>query len=271
MLAPSRRCASGIVSRRRQNISRCASLAAIAASAISPASIAAASSASMLSRTAAALRPMPISSSTYHGCGRSSGSLVVGNVLQDQVERDARHELERRDRIAGERAQARQQRDRRLRIGDADECSERPRGPREQFARRGGDDAERAFRADEQIAQVVAGVVLAQRLEAIEHAAVGQHDFEAEHEVAHHAVAQDRGAAGVRRQVAAELAGAFRAEAHREQSIDRRRRRLDLGEHATGFGDHRVVRADRACGCAACVRATARSASRRSLGVAPPQ
>ena len=144
-----------------------------------------------------------------------------------------------------------------------DECSHRRCGPREQFARRRGDDAERAFRADEQIAQVVAGVVLAQRLEAIEHAAVGQHDFEAEHEVAHHAVAQDRGAAGVGRQIAAELAGAFRAEAHRKQPIDRRRCRLHLRQHAAGFGDHRVVERIDACGCAACAPATARSASRR--------
>ena len=242
MLAPSRRCASGIVSRSRQNISRCVSLAAIAASAISPASIAAASSASMLSRAAAAPRPMPISSSTYHGCGRSSGSLVEATCCRtsssatrgtsSNVVTASLVNARSRDSSATAACGS----------GTPTKAVSCPRGTGEEFAGGCGDDAERAFRADEQIAQVVARVVLAQRLETFEHAAVGQHDFESEHEVAHHAVAQDRGAAGVGRQVAAELARAFRAEAHREQPIDRRRCRLDLGEHATGFGDHRVVR-----------------------------
>ena len=37
------------------------------------------------------------------------------------------------------------------------------RGQRMQLQHRGSDDAERAFRADEEVLQVVAGVVLAQR------------------------------------------------------------------------------------------------------------
>jgi hypothetical protein len=52
-----------------------------------------------------------------------------------------------------------------------------------------GDHAERTLGADEEGLDVVARVVLAQALEAREHAAVGEHDLEAEHQVAHHAVA----------------------------------------------------------------------------------
>jgi hypothetical protein len=159
-----------------------------------------------------------------------------------------------------------------VRVRHANECSQRPGRAREKFARCGRDDAQRSFRADEQIAQIVAGVVFAQRLESIEHPTIGQHHFETKDQVAHHAVAQDRGAAGIRRQVAAQLAGAFRAEAHRKQSIDRGGRRLDFREHAARLGDHRVVRrveradASHACESEHDLRAIA--ARRRTTAVA---
>ena len=72
----------------------------------------------------------------------------------------------------------------------------RPRR-REQLQHRRGDDAERALGADEQLLEVVAGVVLAQAAQAVPDAPVGQHDLEAEHELARVAEAQHRGAAGV--------------------------------------------------------------------------
>ena len=68
-----------------------------------------------------------------------------------------------------------------------------------------GDHAERALGADEQLGQVVAGVVLAEPAQPVPDAAVGQHDLEAEHQLAGHAVAQHRGAAGVGGEVAADL------------------------------------------------------------------
>ena len=55
---------------------------------------------------------------------------------------------------------------------------------------RGGNHAERSLGADEQGFDVVAGIVLAQALEPGQHASVGQHDLEAEHQIAHHAIAQ---------------------------------------------------------------------------------
>ena len=101
--------------------------------------------------------------------------------------------------------------------------SRRRRSPaprlREQLQHRRGDDAERALRADEQVLQVVAGVVLAQALEAVPDPPVGEHDLEAEHEVAGVAVAQDGRAAGIGREVAADAAGALGGEGEREQKL----------------------------------------------------
>ena len=71
--------------------------------------------------------------------------------------------------------------------------------------------------------------------------AVGQHDFEAEHVLARVAVAQHAGAAGVRGDVAADLARAFGAEADRVEPAGCDGRLLHGGEHATGFDHHRVV------------------------------
>ena len=88
-------------------------------------------------------------------------------------------------------------------------------GQRMQLEGRAGDDAERAFGADEEMLQVEAGVVLAQAVQAVPDPAVGEHHFEAEHVLARIAVAQHAGAAGVGRDVAADLARAFGAEADR--------------------------------------------------------
>ena len=87
---------------------------------------------------------------------------------------------------------------------------------RKQLQHRGGDDAERAFGADEQLLQVVAGVVLAQAAQAVPDAAVGQHHLDAEHQLARVAVAQHRGAAGVGREIAADRAAALGGERQRK-------------------------------------------------------
>ena len=71
-----------------------------------------------------------------------------------------------------------------LRRGHPDKGSLDRARARKELQHRGGDDAERAFRADEQVLQVVAGVVLLQLVETVRDAAVGQHDFQPEREVA---------------------------------------------------------------------------------------
>ena len=61
-----------------------------------------------------------------------------------------------------------------------------------------GDDAQRAFRADEQARQVVARRRLARAAAGLDHAAVGEHHRQAEHGFAHRPVANGRRAGGAR-------------------------------------------------------------------------
>ena len=89
--------------------------------------------------------------------------------------------------------------------------------------------------------EVVASVVLAQAAQAVPDLAAGQHDFEAEGEVAGIAVAQHLHAAGVGRQVAADLAAAFRGQRQRKQSIGGAGGFLDGGKGAAGIDGNGVV------------------------------
>ena len=67
-----------------------------------------------------------------------------------------------------------------------------------------GNDAERAFRADQETGEIVAGGGLACPAAGGDHAAVGKDRGEAEHGIAHGAVAHGVGAGGARRRHAAE-------------------------------------------------------------------
>ena len=71
------------------------------------------------------------------------------------------------------------------------------RRQRIELHRRGGDDAQRAFAADEQVAQVVAGVVLAQARQALPDLALRRDHFQPQAQLARVAVAHHLGAAGI--------------------------------------------------------------------------
>ena len=101
--------------------------------------------------------------------------------------------------------------------------------------------AERAFAADQEVAQVVAGVVLAQARQAVPDAPLGGDDLEAEALLARVAVADDLRAAGVGREVAADRAAALGGEAEREQQAALGRSFLHALQHAAGLGDERQV------------------------------
>ena len=121
------------------------------------------------------------------------------------------------------------------------------RGLREELQHRGGDDAERALGADEELLQVVAGVVLAQAAQAVPDAAVGQHHLEPEHQLARVAVAQHVDAARVGREVAADLAAALGGERERETGARPLGGLLHRRQHAARLDRHGVVeRVDRA-------------------------
>ena len=161
-------------------------------------------------------------------------------MLERELDHVADDQLEARHRAADARLRQIEQLQRGGRRGHADERGFHRARAREQLQHRGGDDAERAFGADENLAQVVAGVVLLQLREKIHDAAVGQHDLEPEHEIARDAVGQRAGAAGIGREIAADGAAAFRAERERKQPVDRGRRLLRFGQHDAGLAGHRV-------------------------------
>ncbi len=90
---------------------------------------------------------------------------------------------------------------------------------RKELQGRGGDDPERAFAANKKLLQIVAGIVLAQAAQPVPDPPVREHDLEAQGQLARIAVAQYRDAAGIGRQIAADLAAALGAEAEGEQPV----------------------------------------------------
>src|SRR6516164_6519835 len=113
--------------------------------------------------------------------------------------------------------------------------------------RRGGDDAEGALTTDKELLQIVTGIVLAQCPQPVPDPPVGQYDLEAQGQLAGIAIAQHRDAAGVGREIAADLAASLRAEAQREQPVSLGGGLLQIGEDAPGLDRHRKIdRVDRA-------------------------
>jgi hypothetical protein len=117
------------------------------------------------------------------------------------------------------------------------------------------------------VLEVVAGVVLAQAAQAVPDAAVGQHHFQAQRQLAGIAVAQHLHAAGIGGQVAADGGAAFGGERQREQAISLARRLLHRMQGASGLDGDGVVG-----GSTARMRFRRVSAITTSppVGVAPP-
>ena len=139
------------------------------------------------------------------------------------------------------------QRDGSLHIVQPDPCGFGGLRRGEEFERGAGDDAERAFAADEQVFEFVAGGVFVQRVQVGDEFAVGQHHFQPQHQIAHGAVAQHVQAAGVAGDVAADLAAAFAGEAEREKAAVFGGGGLDVLQNAACIdGDGVVGKADMA-------------------------
>ena len=104
--------------------------------------------------------------------------------------------------------------------------------------RRGGDDAQRAFRADQQLLQIEAAVVLLERGQRGIDAAVGQHRFQPQHQRPHRAVAQHLSAAGIGRDQPADRRRALAAQRQRKaQACGSRRLVQVLQDHPRLAGD----------------------------------
>ena len=114
----------------------------------------------------------------------------VGVVLAAQAQGYAGDELESDQPVAERGLELFQQAHAGGCVGQRSEGGDPFGRAREELQHGGGDDAERSFGADEELLQVVAGVVLAQSAQAVPHSAIGKHHLEAQHQVAGIAEAQ---------------------------------------------------------------------------------
>ena len=71
------------------------------------------------------------------------------------------------------------------------------------------DDSQRPLTADEHLLEIVARRVLAQRSQGVQNSAIGEYDFKAQHQGARRSIPADINAAGIGRDIAANLATAF--------------------------------------------------------------
>src|SRR5690606_5583464 len=130
-----------------------------------------------------------------------------------------------------------------MRYGDESGCSGCRR--RHQFEDGGGDDAEGAFRTDEQLLQIVAGVVLLERAQAVPYAAIREYGLKPQYELAGRAIGKNSDATSIGRQIAADGAGAFGRQTEWKQPADRGRLCLDFRQRDPGLNrDMTGVRAD---------------------------
>ena len=106
------------------------------------------------------------------------------------------------------------------------------------FTRRGGDEAQRAFGADQEVLEVVAGIVLFERVQPLVEPAIGQHGLDPERQFAGVAEGQHLDAAGVGAQHAADAGGALRGDPEREHGARRFCRLMRVLEDDAGFERH---------------------------------
>ena len=169
---------------------------------------------------------------------------VAAGIFEHRINADARHQFEARHFAGGAFGRECEQLQRFLGRCETDIGGFDRARTRQQFQHGGGDHPERAFRADEQVFQVVAGIVLFQLVEIVQDAAVGQHHFEPERECARNAVSQRRRAAGIGREIAADGAGALRRQQQRIEPVDGLRGGARIHQRDAGFaGDgvrHRI-------------------------------
>ena len=150
----------------------------------------------------------------------------------------AMDQLTRRHLVTGRRAHLVQQFERGRHIRHGADGGGLVDEAREDFQGRRGDHAERAFRADEVLLQVIAGIVFLQPLQAVIDLAVRQHDFQAQHQLARVAELQHVHAARVRGDVAADHAGALGTQRQREEAAGFQRRLLHVLQHHARFDGH---------------------------------
>ena len=171
----------------------------------------------------------------------NEGNAHFAKVLSHQLQGVAMHHLKAGQAGVQSLARQSQQIDCGLQRGHS-----RPHGglqgrQRKQLERGGRDDAQRAFAADQQMAQVVAGIVFAQAVQAVPDPALRRNGLQPQAQLACIAVAQHLRAARIACQVAAYGATAFAAHAQRIQPACIGRSLLHLLQRAARFGREGLV------------------------------
>ena len=219
MFGPSRRCASAMFSRSAHSACACspdcATVGVARDAALDRRRRARASSSAASGESAALSSACTSAYQGWPGSGSGSAGMMLARQRERRREISSKPTSRSPSACLQSRAAARSRRATSATRGERGGARARRR---EELQHRGGDDAERAFGADEELLQVVAGVVLAQAAQAVPDAAVGKHDLDAQRQLARVAEAQHRGAAGVGRQVAADRAAALGGERQRKHA-----------------------------------------------------
>ena len=167
--------------------------------------------------------------SAYHGwpgTGIRQGRLVLAR----HRDRKRGHQLESGDPVAHRLPQIVQQADGRRDVRHCHERGDAGLRRRKELQHRGRDDAQRALGADEELLEIVPGIVLAQSAQPVPDAAIGEDHFDAQNELPRVAETKHRGAARVRGKIAANRATPFGGQRQREQQAVLLRRLLDGGQ-----------------------------------------
>ena len=110
-------------------------------------------------------------------------------MFEDEIDRPALDQLERRDLFANRLRGPAQQGQGGARIGYRDQGSLNFRGLGKQFQHGRGDHAKGTLGPDEKLFQIIARIVLAQAAQAVPDSPVGQHYFQAQHQITRIAIA----------------------------------------------------------------------------------
>ena len=159
----------------------------------------------------------------------------VGEAAADEIHLARAHQLEGDEIVSEPFLDDPQERQGCRRAREAAERARAVPGSVHQAKGSGGHHGERSLGSNDQMAQVVSDVILAQAARSIDDLARGRDVFEAENEIAGHAVAHDVDPTRIGRDDPADPARALAAEADREQAACIRCRILEMGEDAARF------------------------------------
>ena len=167
--------------------------------------------------------------------------LRVGKMFQHKFQARAGDVFECLNGVVMKSATQHQQLQRRVHRWNGTKSQGQIARSRHQFQDSGGDDAERTFGADEQLAEAVSGVIFPQAPEAVPDASIGQNDLQSQHLIARISVAKGIVSARIGGQNSANLRRPFRGHGQRQHAILGDGRFLRCLESDAGFDRHRQI------------------------------